>query len=105
MRTKWSTWSGVLKTTGHVVFAGTLESEATFIVNWSFPRPIARGSEIASHWKSWTGSLSSESPLASLRIRTPGATQGSSGGGGGAGVTSFEAAPSPVAFTAETLYV
>jgi hypothetical protein len=45
------------------------------------------------------------SPLASVRSRTPGSWHGSCGISGGAGVTSFDAGPSPFALTAETLYV
>jgi hypothetical protein len=39
IRTKRST-PPALKTTGHVVLAGTLESDATFTTNSIFPSPI-----------------------------------------------------------------
>src|SRR2546426_12527539 len=107
MRTNRSTPSAVWKTTGHVVSGGTFCKLATLRRSSMFPRPIERGSAIRSHWTSWAGLPSSSSPVASVRIVTPGSTHGSSGGDttGGTGVTSLLFADSPIAFTAVTVYV
>src|SRR4051794_41986432 len=73
-------------------------------MNSMLPRPIERGSAIETHCTSCASFPSRASPVASERMRTPGSAHGLSGGGGGVGETSFDAAPSPFAFTAAGVY-